>query len=235
MAVQDEIRNRLLRRLGPDDLRLLSPHLKAVDLPRHMVLEETGREIEFVYFLESGLCSVVVGNRDLKAEAGHIGFEGATGTALVHGTSVPDAGSFMQIGGRGWRISASDLLSAMETMPDLRLVLLLFAQSLTTQITHSLLATAKFKIQQRLARWLLMCHDRTRGDTLFLTHEFLALMLAVRRASVTLELQMLEGQGLIKAMRGSVAILDRDGLVELAGGSYGIPEREYERLFADFP
>lgn len=231
--MHSDIRNLLLRRLAPRDLNRLLPDLDRVKLPSRMILEESGQNIEFVYFLDDGLCSVVVGNRDIKAEAGHIGFEGATGSALILGASAPDTVSFMQLAGSGWRISSSDLLDVLKTMPDLRRILLLHAHALTTQITHTLLAAAKFKIQQRLARWLLMCHDRTHGDTMQLTHDFLALMLAVRRAGVTTELQVLEGEGLIKATRGTVQILNRQGLIKVAGACYGAPEREYERLFAE--
>jgi CRP-like cAMP-binding protein len=137
----------------------------------------------------------------------------------------------MQIKGHGWQLAAADLLQLVDAMPDLKRMCLLFSQALTTQIANALLAAAKFRIQQRLARWLLMCHDRTKGDTLSLTHEFLALMLAVRRSGVTTELHILEGKGLIRATRGRITMLDREGLIEIAAGCYGVPEREYERLF----
>ena len=92
------------------------------------------------------------------------------------------------------------------------------------------LANGRYSMQERLARWLLMCHARLDGDHLELTHEFLALMLGVRRSGVTNELHILEGIHAIKATRGNVRVVDRDRLEEVAGGCYGLPEREYERL-----
>ncbi|MBY2944520.1 winged helix-turn-helix domain-containing protein, partial [Rhizobium leguminosarum] len=81
-----------------------------------------------------------------------------------------------------------------------------------------------------LARWILMCHDRLEGNNLAITHEFLALMLGVRRSGVTNELHVLEGVHAIRSTRGNVRIVDREKLIEIAGGCYGVPEREYERL-----
>jgi len=100
------------------------------------------------------------------------------------------------------------------------------------QSAHAALANGRYSLQQRLARWLLMCHDRLDGDELPLTHEFLALMLGVRRSGVTLALQLLEGEHVIKARRGCVHMLDRNRLERVAQGCYGVPEEEYKRLVA---
>ena len=94
------------------------------------------------------------------------------------------------------------------------------------------MANARGSIEERLARWLLMSRDRVDGDEMLLTHEFIALMLGIRRASVTGALQALESKGLIETARGSVTMKDRDGLEECANGLYGPPEAEFERLFA---
>jgi hypothetical protein len=95
------------------------------------------------------------------------------------------------------------------------------------QLAQTALAAAKYSMHQRLARWLLMCHD---GAELPLTHDFLALMLGVRRAGVTGQLHILEGMHAIRSTRGVVRILDRGKLIDIAGGCYGLPEREYDRL-----
>jgi CRP-like cAMP-binding protein len=105
-----------------------------------------------------------------------------------------------------------------------------FAQVFMVQIAQTAFANGKAQIDVRLARWLLMVHDRNDYDDLRLTHEFIAVMLGVRRSSVTEALQGLEGRGLIRADRGVVRILKRKGLLTLAGGIYGIPEAEYKRL-----
>jgi CRP-like cAMP-binding protein len=110
--------------------------------------------------------------------------------------------------------------------------LLRYAQAFSVQLAQSALANAQGKLEERLARWLLMAHDRVNGDELELTHEFLALMLGVRRAGVTTALHQLEKRGLVSMARSSVVILDREGLQECSNGLYGTPEAEFERLFA---
>ena len=93
------------------------------------------------------------------------------------------------------------------------------------------MANGRCKIEDRLARWLVMAHDRVDGDTLSLTHDFLAIMLGVRRPGVTHALNLLERVGLIQASRGTITIIDRDGLIENSNGAYGAPEAEFNRLF----
>jgi CRP-like cAMP-binding protein len=117
---------------------------------------------------------------------------------------------------------------------ELHEMLLRFVQVMITQASFTALSNANQSIEERLARWLLMCHDRIAGDDIPLTHEFLSIMLAVQRPSVTTALHMIEGNGFIKANRGNITILDREALVEFADGTYGAPEAEYKRLIGDF-
>ena len=109
-----------------------------------------------------------------------------------------------------------------------------FVQALNVQAASTAAANAHFDLPERLARWLLMCHDRVSSDQLELTHEFMAMMLAVRRSSVTVTLHTLEGTRAIRGTRGSVTVLDRARLEEIAGSSYGEPEDEYRRLLGPF-
>jgi CRP-like cAMP-binding protein len=102
-----------------------------------------------------------------------------------------------------------------------------------TQTAHTAIANARAHIDQRLARWILMAHDRTRADTLPLTHEFLALMLGVRRPGVTEALQSLKRQQLIDTGRNQIVVLDRKGIERTAGNGYGVPEKEYRRLIGN--
>jgi CRP-like cAMP-binding protein len=118
----------------------------------------------------------------------------------------------------------------MDRCPSLRQRLLRFAHVFSVQCGATAVANAHGTIEERLARWLLMALDRHDGASLPLTHEFMAVMLGVRRAGVTLALQHLEAKGLVQATRGRVTISDRDGLRERANGLYGAPEAEYERL-----
>ena len=105
-----------------------------------------------------------------------------------------------------------------------------FVQSFFVQVSQTALATGKANVEQRLARWLIMAHDRVDGESLPLTHEFLSIMLGVRRAGVTVALHNLEGEGLIRATRGAITITNPDALIAYTDGLYGIAEREYERL-----
>ena len=137
--------------------------------------------------------------------------------------------AFMQVEGRGISVPTPALLSMVDQVPTAQDLLLRYVHCSELQLAHSALANARYTMPQRLARWLLMCHDRLRDDDLSLTHEFLSLMLGVRRSGVTNEIHVLEGAHAIKASRGNIRIVDRQKLEEIAGGSYGIPEDEYER------
>ena len=127
-------------------------------------------------------------------------------------------------------MTADALRSVMARNAGIQAVMLKYVQAFLIQVSHTAICNAHSHIDERLARWILMAHDRVSGATVLLTHEFLALMLAVRRAGVTEALQALVAQGLIKAARGSVTVLDRKGLETSAGDSYGVPESEYRRL-----
>jgi CRP-like cAMP-binding protein len=122
--------------------------------------------------------------------------------------------------------------SAMEKSRTLRATLLRFVHALAIQMANTALANSKVKVDARLARWLLMAHDRVDGDQVELTHEFLAVMLGVRRAGVTQAIQRLEERKLIRAARGRLTIRNRRGLEKAANGSYGVPEAEYTRLMS---
>jgi CRP-like cAMP-binding protein len=105
-----------------------------------------------------------------------------------------------------------------------------FVHCCEVQLGHSALANGRYNMHERLARWLLVCHDRLDGEDLALTHEFLSVMLGVRRSGVTEQLHILEGLHAIKATRANIRIIDREKLEEVAGGWYGAPEAEYRRL-----
>lgn len=139
--------------------------------------------------------------------------------------------TYMQIGGiSGLRIRTPLLQQAMYDSPALSALLLRYMQTAMVQATSSITAAAAYSVEQRLARWLLMCHDRVDGDDLCLTQDFMAKMLGSRRPSVTVALHMLEGEHLLISKRHKVTIRDRAGLERAAGGSYGFAESEYARL-----
>jgi CRP-like cAMP-binding protein len=225
--------NRLLRALSSDDVALLAPHLQPVDMPVHRDMEKPNRRIEDVFFMETGIASVVGEQPNgTVAEIGLVGCEGMTGTAIVLGTDRSPHSTYIQVKGTGQRLAATDLQKAMGESRSMQTVLLKFAQAFAIQTAHTAIANARAKLHERLARWLLMAHDRVAGDNLPLTHEFLSLMLAVRRAGVTEAIHVLKQEALIEAHRGEIRLLNRKGLEKIAGSFYGVPETEYRRLFA---
>jgi CRP-like cAMP-binding protein len=224
--------NRILARLVRSDLDLLRPHLQPVDLPVRMQLERPNQSITDVYFPESGFASVVTnGSGPRSVEVGLIGREGMTGLAVVLGTDRTPQETFMQSAGKGQKAGAGALRRSMDESASLRQCLLRFAHVFMVQMACTCLSNRRGKIEERLARWLLMAHDRSQGDDLHITHEFLSCMLGVRRPGVSIAVGSLENRGLIRTTRGSICLLDRAGLEEAANGTYGTAEAEQGRLF----
>jgi len=227
-------RNRILNALSNADIDLLQPHLERVPLKFRQHLQSANRQIKNVYFPERGVASVVAasGGERGQAEIAVVGRDGMTGLAVVHGAHRSPCEIFIQVEGEGQRISAEDLCQVMDKSGTMLKCFLRYAHVFNVQSGYTALANARGRIEERLARWLLMSRDRVDDDEMLLTHEFIALMLGVRRAGVTGALQALESKGLIDTARGSITMKDRDGLEEYANGLYGPPEAEFERLFA---
>ena len=224
-------RNQLLAAMSAADFASLQPHLKPVDMPLLKDMERPNQRIETVYFMETGIASVVaVQSDETRVEVGLIGREGMTGMAVVLGGNQSPHSTYIQVAGEGQRITAKELLKAMRASPTLHSLLLKFVQVFMVQTAHTAIANARAHIDQRLARWILMAHDRTGANTLPLTHEFLSLMLGVRRAGVTEALQSLKRQKLIENGRNKIVIRNRRGIERMAGAAYGTPEKEYRRL-----
>lgn len=226
-----KFRNRLLAALTARDLALLQPHLEPAELPTRTPMETANKKIENIFFMEHGIASVVGGNKvGRDAEVGIIGCEGLSGLPVVFGNHRSPHTVYIQVAGDGQRMPAAALRSAMTKSASLRGRLLKFAQAFMIQTTHTAIANARGTLVERLARWILMAHDRIDGDELPLTHEFLSLMLGVRRPGVTEALHALTEVGMIRAGRGHIVVLDRQGILARANGLYGVPEAEYERL-----
>src|SRR4029079_795417 len=191
------------------------------------------KAIDEVYFMERGIASVVAVHRGgVQVEIGIVGREGMTGCPIVMGNDRSPHLTYIQVIGEGRRISAKRLRIAMEQRPAIRALLLKYVQAFSTQAAHTAVANARAKIHERLARWILMSHDRVEGNEMSLTHECLALMLGVRRAGVTQAIGTLKQQKLISTSRSYITLLNRKGLEKVAGNFYGVPEAEYRRLFS---
>lgn len=228
-------RNRLLQALPPGELDELLPQFERVDVRKGEVLVTVGQPLEFAYFPEGGLSSNLAAKSDgRKVEVGCFGYEGMVSTATALGSDRAPHEILVQVGAPWLRIKAEALCSAMKRSPALHDLLLRYTHVLVMTLSQTALSNGIFTIEERLARWILMAHDRLEGDALSLTHDFLALMVGTTRSGVTLATQALEGYGAIHAKRGLITVRRRDMLCDLAGSSYGPAEAEYERLIGPF-
>ncbi|WP_309602841.1 Crp/Fnr family transcriptional regulator [Sphingomonas sp.] len=223
-----------MAKLSLADRARIVPHLSLVTLTQRMSLVRPGQIIERCYFFESGVASVVSSTADGKqAEIGIIGREGMVDVAAVMGGASSPLEVFIQMPGEAFAIPTGELTIILDESRDFRRLLLGFAHSFLIQVSHTALAKVALNIEDRLARWLLMSCDRSESDTFPVTHEFLSLMLGVRRAGVTDALNNLAGSGLIGTSRGQITILDRRALEKRAGDNYGVPEANYRDLIGD--
>jgi CRP-like cAMP-binding protein len=226
--------NSLLGSLSASDFDLVRPHLSAIDLPLRRRLEGRNQQIDHAYFLTRGLASIVINaGFDNTIEIALVGREGMTGLSLLLQSDVAMHDTFIQSAGYGWSIGADELRAAMAKSATLHQTLLRFGHTLVTQMTFTALSNGRYRLEERLARWLLMAHDRADTDTVVLTHEFLALMMGVRRPGVTNALSTLQKRGIIEVRRGAISVKSRSRLEVAANGSYGAPEADYRRLILD--
>lgn len=231
---QASVRNLLLAAMSPDDFTLLQPHLESVRLELRQHLFRAGEPIRHVLFPDSGIVSIVADVEEGRFEVGLAGWEGLAGVPVVLGVEHTPHTAMVQGPGEGWRMTAKQMQSAMEASASLRALLLRYVHTFLVQVSQTAYANAGYEVVPRLARWVLMTHDRTAGDELTLTHELLATMLGTGRPGVTFAVQSLEGNGLIKARRGRITVRNRTGLEDLAGNAYGLAEREYTNVL-QFP
>lgn len=225
--------NRLLKTLGTERLLQLVSRMEPVNLQAGYQLVATGMPISHFCFIETGLASTIVHDEGGKRiETVLVGREGVTGwPALLGAETTPDE-TVMRMGGRGLLIPVIELMRQMEGDTHLRELLLGYVNICMLQVGQLVLANGQYSLRERLARWLLMCRDRLDTDDLPITHEFLSSVLGVRRPGVTNELHVLEGIHAIRASRGNVRIINRSILEDVADTTYGVPEKEYEKLMA---
>jgi CRP-like cAMP-binding protein len=226
--------NRLLALLSNTDYERLRSHLEPVCLEFKRSLYEANKPIDFVYFIETGVASLVntMRNGD-AAEVGTIGNEGIVGLPIVFGDKQAPASVYMQVPGAGLRIKAGLFSRELLQSPSVRTAMLHYAQAFFNLVAQTAACAHFHSLEQRCCRWLLLTHDRMQSDEFQLTQEFLAMMLGVRRAGVTVAAGALQRAGLIRYKHGHVTILDRDGLKKLSCECYGISKREFDRLFHD--
>lgn len=225
------VQNKLLAALPAEEYERLLPHLTPVTLPLGEVLYSTGDHIQHAYFVSTGVVSFVTHMQDgASVEVGLVGLEGTVGIGLALGDDRAPSQAIVQLAASGVRIVADVLREELKRGGHLQSLLLRCAQALMRQVSQTAACNRSHHIGERLARWLLTCHDRAGGDELRLTQEFVAEMLGVRRAGVTEAAIILQSSGLIRYARGHVTILDRAGLEEFSCECYGVVKAEFDRL-----
>ena len=216
--------NELLSMLPPAELGQLRPLLTRVQLVNGQTLHEAGERIGQVFFVEQGFVSMVAeaDSGNAGTEVGLIGREGMVGLPALLGSQVASFNrAMMQMPGSALRMSASALRDSLDALPILRRLLFQALEVSMAQVAQTAACNSQHTVAQRLARWLLMAHDRVDGDELLLRQDFLAKMLGVRRAGVAGALAWLQATGVISRRRGRILVCDRVGLEAAACGCYG--------------
>jgi CRP-like cAMP-binding protein len=225
--------NHILASLPAEEYERLRPHLEQVELHLGEIVSQPDEPIEYAYFPQRGTISVTVLMTDgSQAEVGIVGNEGVFGLPIVLGASSAPLQSMVQIPGQALRLKADVLRDEVKVCGQLQQMLLRYAQAFFVQTAITAACNRVHHLDGRLARWLLMCQDRGRVDDLQLTHEFIATMLGVRRAGVSVAANKLQAEGFINYTRGNIRILDRKGLESFCCECYEVVRREFARLLA---
>jgi CRP-like cAMP-binding protein len=227
-AAGKPVSNTILLSISDRDYSSLRPHLEYVSLPNHLVLHEAGGKLDFAYFPNRGLISLVVVMKDGRTvEAGIVGNEGFTATPAAVGLRRSPLQVVVQITGDGFRVEVGALQNTLESAPQLQLILSRYAVIRGMQVAQTAACNRLHDIEQRLARWLLMAQDRVDSGSLPITHDFLATMLGTDRPTVSLAAGVLQRKELIEYTRGAVKIVNRNKLEDSACECYGVI-RQYD-------
>jgi CRP-like cAMP-binding protein len=230
-AAGKPVSNVILLSIVDDDYTYIRPHLEYIELPNHLVIHEAGSKVEFAYFPNRGLISLVVEMKDGKtAEAGVVGKEGFTGIPAAVGLSRTPVQAIVQITGDGFRVAVGALQQTLESAPHLQLLLNRYAVLQGMQVAQTAACNRLHDLEQRLARWLLMTQDRLDSECLPITHDFLATMLGTNRSSVSLAAGALQREKSIEYTHGAVTIVNRKRLEESACECYGVMQQYNAQL-----
>ena len=228
-------RNRLLRGLTRDDYAPLHPRLTSVRLRPRQVLVEAGVPLGHAWFMRHGAVAIVaVDPAGDSVEVSSVGFEGFVGLPLLLEDDTLPNRAIVAVEGDAWRIPAHDFRRALHDLPAFRSTCARYAAFYTAQLSQAVACHRIHSLEHRCARWLLATHDRVDHHPFAVTHEFLASLLGVRRASVTVAMGTLQGAGVIHYHRGRVSVLDRAKLEAASCSCYGVTRSELDRLLG-FP
>jgi len=225
------VHNHILASLLPGDFDRLKAHLEPVELALHEDLLEPGKPAEFVHFLESGMVSLIIALKDgATTEVGLVGNEGLVGIAVPLGGGQSTFEAVVQIPGYALRMRAAGFRDEMETNASLRNAVLNFMQARLIQVSQLVACNSHHSLRQRLARWLLMANDCGKSHDVVLSHEYVAMMLAVQRSTVSLAVGELKDAGVVSTGHGRITIVDRKRLENEACECYEAVKHEYQRL-----
>jgi CRP-like cAMP-binding protein len=223
--------NRILAALPAEEYERLLPHLEEVRLDQGDIISRPDEKIEYVYFPKRGTISICAMMEDgSQVEVGVIGNEGMFGLPIFFKTYTAPLQAMVQIPDGAYRMRAEAFIREVEECVHLRNLLLHYAQAFFIQAAQTAACNRLHPLEGRMARWLLMCQDRTKSELLQLTHEFISMMLGVRRAGVSTAAAKLKDDGLIDYQRGFMRIRDRKGLEALSCECYVIVRKEFDRL-----
>jgi len=224
-------RNYLLSALPDTELKRVSRHLEPISFTLGTVLYESGDRLDYVYFPTTAIVSLLYEMENgTTAEIGVVGNDGVLGIALFMGGETTPNRAIIQSAGETYRMDAKSMKAEFTMGGVFHNLLLRYTQALITQISQTAVCNRLHPIEQQLARWLLLSHDRLDGDKLVMTHDLISNMLGVRREGITLAAKKLASRGLIKNDRGTIYILDRFGLEDSVCECYKVVNNEYNRL-----
>jgi CRP-like cAMP-binding protein len=225
--------NQLLAALPVEEYQRLAPHLKLVSLSQQQILYNMGEAIEYAYFPNQALISLVSLLEDgSTTEVGIIGKDGMIGLPACWGGDSTNIQAIVQVPGDAMQMKAQVLKTEFCRGGTLQRMLLLYTQALFTQVAQSVACNRHHTIEQRLARWLLIVQDQIYSEELSLTQEFISQMLGTRRSGITVAAINLQQAGTIRYSRGKITIVDREKLKSFACECYGIVKREFVRLLS---
>jgi len=231
LAAHEAEQNLLLRSFPLEEYDRVLLDLRPVRLNFKHVVIEPDTPIRDVYFIRDGVASVIATLQDGgDIEVGTIGREGFVGLPLLHAADTMSQRVLIQVEGDAWRMSAEAFRRMIEQRPAVLPTLLRFAQYYLEQVSQSVACNRLHTVEERCARWLLMTDDRVSSEQFELTHEFIAQMLGVRRAGVTVALGVLQRARIIRSVRGRIAILDRSRLEAASCDCYRITREMQRRL-----
>jgi CRP-like cAMP-binding protein len=232
VSIESRTENRLLSALPGEEYSRLVPHLQRVSLELSEILFRPDEVLKYVYFPEDSIVSLLTDLSDgYGIEVGLVGNEGLAGVSIALGTDREPKVATVQGAGAALRLKASVLRDEAKRGGALQASLLRYAHALLSQISQSVVCNVRHRIEGRLARWLLMYHDRKGVDEFKLTHEFIANMLGIRRAGVSMVANKLRRAGLIDYDRGLIRIIDRQGLKALTCECYEVVKAEFDSLY----